>query len=109
MSDQTEPTTEKVVPKTEEAKSEPQTEVRQLPEMTCGYVVGVQPNGDFVFEVIGSHPGVVQIAGLHKYASVKIDDIFDTRHSEATKSIVTKLKECVTLQKVIIQNILDND
>jgi len=96
-------------PKKEAAPSKPQTEVKQLPEMTCGYVVGLQPTGDFVFEVIGSRPGIVEIAGLHKYAGVKIDDILDVGHSDATRSVLQNLKEVMELQKVILQNILDKE
>ena len=105
MSETTDPT---VVKQEEQVEIQaPQTEIKQLPEMICGYVVGLQPTGDFVFEVIGSKPGIVEIAGLHKYAGVKIDDILDVGHSDSTRSVIQSLKEVMKLQKVILQNILD--
>lgn len=53
-------------------EEEVQQETKELPEMSCGYVVGIKPDGGFVFEIVGPEPGLVQLLGLHKYADHRL-------------------------------------
>lgn len=53
-------------------QEEQKGEVKELPQMSCGYAVGVKHDGSFVFEILGDTPGLVQLLGLHKYADHRL-------------------------------------
>ena len=48
---------------------------RTLNDLKIGYVVGLEENGDFLFELFGTDRRLVELLGLHKYASYRIDTI----------------------------------
>ena len=49
------------------------------PEATlrCGFVIGLRENGEYVWDILGADPGVVELAGLLKMAELKIKNIID--------------------------------
>ncbi len=49
-------------------------------EIKYAYVVGVKNNGQFVFDVHGDEIGLIELMGLHQYASRRIQGIFDDNH-----------------------------
>jgi hypothetical protein len=58
---------------TEEAPV-PREQLKEIPEdMEVGYLVGLKAGGEFVFEVVGKEPGLVQLMGLHQYATRRIN------------------------------------
>lgn len=51
------------------------------PEIECGYVVGIKEDGSYVFDVLGTKPGLIELQGLHKVAMEHIDALFDQRRN----------------------------
>ena len=35
------------------------------PPIRCGYVIGIQENGEFAFDILGTAPGIIELIGLH--------------------------------------------
>jgi hypothetical protein len=72
---------------TEEAAVTPEPEVIDAefveesqpapPPLKVGYVVGLTEEGNFVFEILGSQRGLVELLGIHQYADRKITAIYD--------------------------------
>lgn len=53
----------------------PNPEPKELPNiegMVCGYVVGLDEEGNLMFEVLGANPGLIQLLGLHTYAEHRL-------------------------------------
>lgn len=61
----------------EAAQTEQQPEQINLNDMKIAYVVGLAPNGDFVFDVYGQQKGLVELLGVHQHATKKIDRIYE--------------------------------
>ncbi|RLF68160.1 MAG: hypothetical protein DRN26_00390 [Thermoplasmata archaeon] len=59
----------------------------------CGYVIGVMENGKFVFEILGSTPGLVELLGLHKLAGERIAAKTDAHLGGNFSLIFEKLDE----------------
>lgn len=57
--------------------SEPTKEPPQ--EAKVGYVVGINGEGMFDFQVFGSEPGLVELLGLHQYASLRIQKLLNEK------------------------------
>ena len=39
-------------------------------DLKIGYAVGMTPDGEFVFQVFGQDPGLVELLGVHRYAEM---------------------------------------
>ena len=48
-----------------------------LNDLRMGYVVGITPGGEFVFELLGQSKGLVELLGLHRHATKKVDRIYE--------------------------------
>ncbi len=45
------------------------------PEIKAGYFVGLNSEGNFIFEITGTDKGLIEVLGLHQYASERIRQI----------------------------------
>lgn len=57
---------------TEQQQSQTDEKVTEIPQMSCGYIVGVQPDGNFYFQIMGDESSITQLAGIHTYATCRI-------------------------------------
>jgi hypothetical protein len=62
-----------------------------LDHLACGYIVGLQPNGDIVWHVLGEQPGLVQLLGLHKYADYRLNIAVDINQGYGMPLVVKQL------------------
>ena len=62
-----------------------------LDHLACGYIVGLQPNGDLVWHVLGEQPGLVQLLGLHKYADYRLNVAVDINQGYGIPLIIKQL------------------
>jgi hypothetical protein len=89
---------------TEEADSELEDSPTEqpLPEMDCAYIVGVKPDGGFVFEVLGDNPGLVQLLGLHKYAEHRLEVAKDINQGYGPALLSQQLGQVGQMLKVML-------
>ena len=71
-------------------------------------MVGLKPNGEFVFEIVGKDTGLVQLLGIHKYAEYKIGIIRDINQGYGMPLILKQTKDIGEILKVIL-NLLTKD
>jgi len=74
----------------------------ELPELAVGYVVGLQPDGSFVFEVLGSEPGLVQLMGLNQYASHRITVAKDLNQGYGFPVLAQQINQLGEMLKVML-------
>jgi len=69
--------------KKEEIKDEtveaPQEKVISLNELQTGYLVAINQEGNFIFELIGQKKGIVENLGLHKLAEKRLLDLLNQK------------------------------
>lgn len=80
-------------------------------DFTIGYVVGLTPDGNFVFEVVGKNKEVVGLMGIHKYAEYEVKKAFegnrmcgDALTFEVGKAVAAVATKLDTLLKVTPSN-----
>lgn len=67
-----------VVKEQVEGEDVPEKEdTQQPPELKIGYVVGLTPEGRFVFELLGQERGLVELLGIHQHATKRVNRIYD--------------------------------
>jgi hypothetical protein len=68
-------------------------EKKELSPVAVGYTVGVRENGEFVFEVKGSKPGLVELLGVHTFAGRKIDLLYDRAQVEGQAAVAVQFQQ----------------
>lgn len=58
-----------------------ETEDVQEVSVVAGYTVGLQDNGGFIFQIHGDEPNLIELLGLHAYASMKVEKIHSSKHT----------------------------
>jgi hypothetical protein len=48
-----------------------------LDDLDTAYVVGLTKDGDFVFELLGTNKGLVQLLGVNQHANAKVEQIYN--------------------------------
>ena len=69
---------------TQEVKGEQKL---SLEDLKVGYIVGLTPNGDFVFELFGKEPGLVELLGIHQHAMHRVNRIYDEKQFSGDRLI----------------------
>lgn len=49
----------------------------QLNDLRIAYVVGLTPEGNFVFEVFGKEKGLVEVLGIHEHATRSVNKLYN--------------------------------
>ena len=52
-----------------------------------GYLVGLDEAGEFVFEILGKDPGLIEIMGSHSFAKHRINQLRDILQDDGTAFI----------------------
>jgi hypothetical protein len=83
-----------------------QTEnVKEMPPLACGYVVGLQEDGKFFFEVLGNNNGLLQLLGLHSYAGHRIDCVKDVNQGTGFPVLAQQNLQIAEVLKQISQDL----
>lgn len=61
----------------EPQKTEVEQKEMKATDLKVGYVVGLTPDGNFIFELLGSERGLVELLGIHQHATKKVNRIYD--------------------------------
>jgi hypothetical protein len=78
----------------------PDLPVAPVPEgspVKCGYVIGVREDGSFIFDVLGTSPGIVELLGLHAIVDERLQARMDRQLGGKFSLVITKLNELATL------------
>lgn len=58
-----------------------------LDDLKVGYVVGLTEEGNFVFELFGKDPGLVELLGVHQHAVNRVQRIYDDKQISGDRLI----------------------
>lgn len=61
------------------------------PDLAYGYVVGVNKEGGFVFNLLGDDKGIVQLLGLNKFAEKQIETLADSSLNQGLPLVLNAL------------------
>ena len=75
----------------------------KLADLSVGYVVGLTNSGDFVFEVLGEHPGLVQLMGLHQYAAHRVQIALEMNQGVGTPLLAGMLDNLQKMVNVLLK------
>lgn len=70
-----------------EAVPQQENQGMTLADLKMGYIVGITPDGNFVFEIIGKEKGLVELLGLHKFAEKKVTSLLDSTQGSGDRLI----------------------
>lgn len=73
-----------------------------IPELEYGYVVGVQPDGGFVFQTVGAKQGLVQMLGVHQYAKHRLDVATDINQQYGYPLLAQQVHNLTEMVKVML-------
>lgn len=59
--------------------------------MKCGYVIGVREDGTFVFDVLGTSPGIIELLGLHAVVGERLQARMDRQLGGKFSLLIGKL------------------
>jgi len=59
------------------APGQPEQQQLSLNDLKMGYIVGLTPDGNFVFELLGQEKGLVELLGIHEHATKRVDRIYE--------------------------------
>lgn len=68
---------EEVVEQVVDQPAQPQQRQMSLEDMKCGYIVAMTEEGNFVFDLFGKQKGLVEVLGLHKHATSRVDTLYN--------------------------------
>ena len=91
---------EEQAPEIEDVPQEP--EALDLSNLQCGYVVGLGDNGEFVFEVLGGNPGLVQLLGLHQYADHRLTYARDVNQNYGYPVMMKQINQIGQMMQVLL-------
>ena len=57
----------------------------KLEDLRVAYVVGLTPDNNFVFELFGQDPGLVELLGIHAHAINRIQRIYDDKQIQGDR------------------------
>jgi hypothetical protein len=93
------------VQENEEMEEETETTSPASPEddeIACAYVVGIKKSGEFVFEVSGEDPGLVQLLGLHEYAHHRLMFAKDINQGYGFPVVMKQLNQIGQMLQVLL-------
>lgn len=74
-----------------------QSKQLSLDQLKTGYVVGLTPEGEFVFELVGKDQGLVEVLGLHQYAGLRVNVLADLNQGLVGTMVRDLMKHVATL------------
>jgi hypothetical protein len=74
----------------------PQEENLREEDLKIGYVVGITPDGKFIFRVMGKEKGLLELLGIHEYASRNVQRLVDNKQMSGD-ALVHEVGKAVSL------------
>lgn len=68
-------------------------------QMRCGYIIGVRENDEIAFGILGTHPSVAELLGLHMIAGERVQAKADKKLSGKFTLLATMLDEIMGMIK----------
>jgi uncharacterized small protein (DUF1192 family) len=62
-------------------------------DLNTGYVVGLTKDGGFIFQVLGSEPGLAELLGLQQHAAERVKMLYGAKQATADSLAVKMLQE----------------
>ncbi len=75
----------------------PVAPVSDEPQIKCGYVIGVREDGEFVFEILGTNPGLIELLGLHTIVRERLQARMDKQLKGKTSLLLSRLDDLTKL------------
>lgn len=85
---------------------EPEGQSLSLDELRMAYVVGIKPDGDFVFQLFGQSQGLVELLGLHEYAERQVNAVVNDRQLKGDRLVHEVGKAVALLAQKVDQTLL---
>ena len=73
-----------------------------VPPLEYGYVVGVKADGQFHFEALGANQGLVQMLGIHEYASHRLRVATDINQQYGYPLLAQQVHQLSEMMKVLL-------
>ena len=87
----------------------PEVPVPQLSPLRTGYTIGVREDGSLVFEVLGSHPQLLEMVGLTEIASERIAIQADVRLNGKFTLLTKQLAMVDAKLNILLRNKADEE
>lgn len=71
----------------------PEPQTIDVNEMQIAYLVGLQPDGNFFFQVFGKNQGLVELMGLHQHVTRRVQMLQDQKSGAGDMLTVESLKQ----------------
>jgi hypothetical protein len=79
----------------------PREEPRPPPKLKSGYLMGIQDNEEFIFQVLGTDPGLVQLMGLHEMAGHHLRLTRDVNQGTGVPVVAAQMQQIMQLMKML--------
>lgn len=73
-----------------------------IPPLEYGYVVGVKADGQFHFEALGANQGLVQMLGIHEYASHRLRVATDINQQYGYPLLAQQVHQLSEMVKILL-------
>lgn len=77
----------------------PEQQTVDVNEMQIAYLVGLQPDGNFFFQVFGQKQGLVELMGLHQHVTHRLTMLQDQKVGAGDMLTVESLKQLQVLNQ----------
>jgi len=71
----------------------PVAPVSDEPQIKCGYVIGIREDGTFVFDILGTDPGIIELLGLHTVVGERLLSRMDKQLGGKFSMLLKAIKE----------------
>lgn len=82
-----------------EETENPEPQTINVNEMEVAYLIGLQPDGNFLFQIFGQRQGLVELMGLHQEATQRIKVLQSKKSGTGDMLVVEGLKQLQVLNQ----------
>jgi hypothetical protein len=70
-------------------------------DLRMGYIVGITEEGNFVFDVVGKNQGLLELLGLHDFATIKVKQALEHQQGTGDKLVFEVAKTVAALAQEV--------
>jgi len=93
------------VPEPIPVQSVPKDKEVRLEDTKIAYIVGMDQEGNFLFQVFGKEPGLLQLMGIHAHATRRVEAIYQDKQITGDR-LVHEVGKAVALVNVKMDQVL---
>ena len=71
-------------------------------DLKVGYVIGLRQDNSLVFDVLGTSPGLMELLGLYKHASTRINNIYEEKQRTGDSLTIELAKMIHSLSNAVV-------